>query len=309
VRYAQINSLTVSVIGLGCNNFGRALDPDATMSVVDAAIDQGVTFFDTSDNYGEGRSESYLAAALGDRRDHVVIASKFGQSFAQVEGSGGARPEYIRAAIERSLRQLDTDRIDLYQLHWPDPETPIADTIGTLAELVDEGKVIEIGCCNLDAAQLSEAIAASESAGLPLFVSNQVHYSMLHRDPEINGLADLCAAKGLSLLPYYPLACGMLTGKVDRGSQPTGRLAMDRYAHYLTDDNFDIVERLADFASQRRVTMAQVAIGWLLAQPVVPAITPGATSAEQMIENASAADWVPSPDDLIELEAALGPVA
>ncbi len=308
MRYSQINSLTVSVIGLGCNNFGRALDPAGTRSVVDAAIDQGVNFFDTSDNYGEGRSESYLAAALGDRRDDVVIASKFGQSFAQVEGSGGARPDYIRTAIERSLRELDTDRIDLYQLHWSDPETPIADTIGTMAELVDEGKVVEIGCCNLDAAQLSEAIAFSESAGLPLFVSDQVQYSMIHRDPEHNGLADLCAAKGVSLLPYYPLACGMLTGKVERGSQPTGRLAMDRYAHYLTDENFGVVERLADFAADRGVTTAQVAIGWLLAQPAVPAITPGATSAAQVAENASAADWVPSSDDLAELEAALGSV-
>ena len=309
MRYARINTLTVSVIGLGCNNFGRALDPDGTRQVVDAAIEEGVTFFDTSDNYGEGRSESYLAAALGDRRDDVVIASKFGQTFPQVEDSGGARPEYIRSAIERSLRQLDTDRIDLYQLHWPDPETPIADTIGTMAELVDEGKVIEIGCCNLGAAQLSEAIAVSESAGLPLFVSDQVQYSMLHRDPETNGLAELCAAKAVSLLPYYPLACGMLTGKVERGSQPTGRLAMDRYAHYLTEENFDIVERLSDFASRRGVTMAQVAIGWLLAQPTVPAITPGATSAAQIIENASAAGWVPTADDLDELEAALGPVA
>lgn len=308
MRYSQINSLTVSVIGLGCNNFGRALDPAGTRSVVDAAIDQGVNFFDTSDNYGEGRSESYLAAALGDRRDDVVIASKFGQSFPQVEGSGGARPDYIRTAIERSLRQLDTDRIDLYQLHWSDPETPIADTIGTMAELVDEGKVVEIGCCNLDAAQLSEAIAFSESAGLPLFVSDQVQFSMLHRDPEHNGLGDLCAAKGVSLLPYYPLACGMLTGKVERGSQPTGRLAMDRYAHYLTDENFGVVERLADFAADRGVTTAQVAIGWLLAQPAVPAITPGATSAAQVAENASAADWVPSSDDLAELEAALGSV-
>jgi len=308
MRYARVNSLMVSVIGLGCNNFGRALDPDGTRTVVDAAIDQGVTFFDTSDNYGEGRSESYLAAALGGRRDDVVIASKFGQSFPQVEGSGGARPEYIRTAIERSLRQLDTDRIDLYQLHWPDRETPIADTIGTMAELVDEGKVIEIGCCNLDADQLGEAIAVSESAGLPLFISDQVQYSMLHRDPERNGLADLCAAKGVSLLPYYPLACGMLTGKVERGSQPTGRLAMDRYAHYLTDENFDIVERLADFASDQSITVAQVAIGWLLAQPVVPAITPGATSAAQIVENTSASDWVPTAGDLDELEAALGRV-
>jgi aryl-alcohol dehydrogenase-like predicted oxidoreductase len=309
MRYAQINSLTVSVIGLGCNNFGRALDRDGTRSVVSAALDQGVNFFDTSDNYGEGRSESYLAAALGSRRDDVVIASKFGQSFPQVEGSGGARPEYIRSAIERSLGQLDTDRIDLYQLHWPDPETPIADTIGTMAELVAEGKVVEIGCCNLDADQLAQAIEASESAGLPLFVSNQVQYSMLHRDPEHNGLADLCAAKGVSLLPYYPLACGMLTGKVARGSRPTGRLAMDRYAHYLTDENFDVTERLADFAGDRQITMAQVAIGWLLAQPVVPAITPGATSADQVVENASGADWEPTASDLQELEAALAPVA
>ncbi|MDH3248538.1 MAG: aldo/keto reductase [Acidimicrobiia bacterium] len=309
MRYARIGSLEVSVIGLGCNNFGRALDLEGTKAVVDAALEAGVTFLDTSDNYGEGRSEAYLAAALGDRRDDVVIASKFGQSFPQVEGSGGARPEYIRRAIERSLRQLDTDRIDLYQLHWPDPETPIADTIGTMAELVDEGKVVEIGCCNLDAGQLAEAIAESESAGHPLFVSDQVEYSMLHREPERNGLADVCAANGVSLLPYYPLACGMLTGKVRRGSAPTGRLSMERYAHYLSDANFDVVERLGAFSAGRDLTMAQVAIGWLLAQPAVPAVTPGATSAAQVVENASAAHWVPTTDDLDVLEVALGPVA
>lgn len=306
MRYAQINSLEVSVIGLGCNNFGRALDLDGTKLVVDAALDAGVTFFDTSDNYGQGRSELYLAGALGNRRDDVVIASKFGQAFPQVEGSGGARPEYIRSAIERSLRQLDTDRIDLYQLHWPDPDTPIAETVGAMAQLVDEGKVVEIGCCNLDAVQLAEAIAASESAGHPLFVSNQVHYSMLHREPETNGLAALCEDKGVSLLPYYPLACGMLTGKIERGSEPTGRLSMDRYAHYLTDGNFDLVERLRGFASDREVTMAQVAIGWLLAQPSVPAITPGATKPAQVAENASASEWEPSDADLRELAATLG---
>lgn len=309
MRYAQIASLEVSVIGLGCNNFGRALDPEGTKTVVDAALDAGVTFFDTSDNYGEGRSEAYLAAALGNRRDDVVIASKFGQSFPQVEGSGGARPEYIRSAIERSLRQLDTDRIDLYQMHWPDPDTPIAETIGAMADLVKEGKVVEIGCCNLDAAQLGEAIAASESAGLPLFVANQVEYSMLRRQPEENGLVEVCLANDVSLLPYYPLACGLLTGKVSRGAAPTGRLSMERYAHYLVDANFDVVERLAEFSARRGVSMAQVAIGWLLAQPSVPAITPGATTADQVVENASSADWMPSPEDLAELDPLIGRTA
>lgn len=309
MRSAQISSLTVSVIGLGCNNFGRALDAEQSRSVVDAALEHGVTFFDTSDNYGNGQSESFLGAALGKRRDDVVIATKFGMPVAGVDGSGGAKPDYVGRAAERSLKELGTDHIDLYQLHKPDPNTPIGDTIGAMAALVEAGKVREIGCSNLDAGELEEAIATADSAGHPLFVSNQVEYSMLHREPEANGLSDLCVAKHVALLPFYPLACGMLTGKVERGATPEGRLAMDRYQHYLSGGNFDVVEQLQAFSVARSVEMAHVAIGWLLAQAPVPAITPGATRPEQIAANAEAADWQPTGEDLLELEAVLGPAA
>lgn len=302
MKKTRLGSLDVSVIGLGCNNFGRALDPDGSQVVVDAAFDSGINFFDTSDNYGQGRSESYLGTALGSRREDAVVATKFSMPVPGVEGSGGARPEYIRRAVERSLNELETDRIDLYQLHKPDPATPIAETIGAMAELVDAGKVIEIGCTNLDATQLSEALAASESAGHPMFVSDQVEYSMLHRAPETNGLTDVAGSAGVALLPFYPLACGMLTGKAVRRGTQTGRLSMDRYQHYLIDANFDIVDALAVFCEARGVSMAQLALAWLLSRPEVPAVTPGATSSEQVHSNASAGDWTPSADELSEIE-------
>ena len=306
MKYVGIGSLQISTIGLGCNNFGRALDPQGSVTVVDAAIDHGINFFDTADNYGQGRSEAYLGAALGSRRDEVVVASKFSVPVPGVEGSGGARPEYIRQAIERSLNQLGTDRIDLYQLHKPDPETPIADTIGTLADLVNEGKVVEIGCTNLDAEQLSEALDASRSAGQPLFVSNQIEYSMLHRAPETNGLSDVAADNGVALLPFYPLACGMLTGKAVRSGTQIGRLSMDRYQHYLSDANFDVVDELAQFCQEHGVAMAQVALGWLLSRESVPSVTPGATTVEQVASNVGAAEWNPTTEQLSRLDSIIG---
>jgi aryl-alcohol dehydrogenase-like predicted oxidoreductase len=306
MRTAWIGDLEVSVVGLGCNNFGRALDKEGSAAVVKAALEVGVNHFDTASNYGEGQSESFLGAALGRRRDDVVIATKVGVPIPGWEGSGGAAPDYVRKVLERSLTELGTEYVDVYMVHFPDPETPIEDTLAVMSAMVDEGKVRQIGCSNFDPGQLTEALAVSAERGWPPFVCDQVQYSMLHRDPEENGLADLCLDEGVALLPYYPLANGLLTGKTKRAGEPQGRLRMDRYQEYLTEENFDVVEAVEAFASERDVSMVQVALGWLLAQEAVPAVTAGATSPEQVRANAKAADWEPSAEDMAALEGLLG---
>lgn len=305
MRRARIGSLDVSVVGLGCNNFGRALDAEGTAEVVHAALDAGIDFFDTASNYGEGRSESLLGAALGSRRDEVVIATKFGVPIPGWEGSGGAAPDYVRAAADRSLRQLGTDHIDLLMIHFPDPEVPIEDTLGAMSELVAAGKVREIGCSNFEPAQLEEAVSAANALGLRM-VCDQVHFSMVHREPLHDGTLETARRLGVAILPYYPLASGLLTGRTRRGSVPQGRLAMDRYAHFLTDANFDLVDALEPYAFRRGLTIVQVALGWLIAQEGVPAVTAGATRPEQVRANAAAADWEPSEEDLAELASMLG---
>jgi aryl-alcohol dehydrogenase-like predicted oxidoreductase len=303
MKSAQLGSLEVSVIGLGCNNFGRALDQAGTDVVVLAALDAGITFFDTASNYGEGQSEGFLGNALGNRRDEAVIGTKFGLPVPGFEQSGGARPEYVHAAVERALRELRTDRIDLLQIHFPDPETPIEDTLGAMAELVEQGKVLEIGCSNFDVPLTAQANAASDKNGFPRLVSNQIEYSILERQPEETGLVDQASSVGVALLPYYPLASGMLTGKKRKGEAVEGRLNMDRYARYLTDRSYDIVEGLRGFAERRGVSMAPLAIAWLLAQPTVPSVTAGATKPEQIQSNIAAADIELTEGDLAEIEA------
>jgi aryl-alcohol dehydrogenase-like predicted oxidoreductase len=306
LRTSWIGELEVSVVGLGCNNFGRALDREGSKAVVDAAIEVGINHFDTASNYGEGQSESFLGSALGKRRDDVVIDTKVGVPIPGWEGSGGAAPDYVRQVLERSLTELGTDYVDVYMIHFPDPKTPIEDTLAVMSAMVDEGKVRQIGCSNFDAGQLTEALAVSAEKGWPPFVCDQVQYSMLHREPEENGLAELCLESGVALLPYYPLANGLLTGKTRRGGQPQGRLKMDRYQEYLTDENFDVVEAVEGFAGERGLSMVQVALGWLLAQDAVPAVTAGATTPEQIKANARAAEWVPTADDLTALRGLLG---
>lgn len=305
MRKTRVGGLDVSVIGLGCNNFGRALDAEASREVVDACLDVGIDFFDTASNYGEGQSEAFLGAALGGRRDEVVIATKFGVPIPGWEGSGGAAPEYVRAATDRSLRELGSDYIDLLMIHFPDPDTPIEDTLGAMSELVAEGKVREIGCSNFDAAQLGEAVDAADALGLSL-ICDQVHLSMVHRDPLNDGTLESARRLGVAVLPYYPLASGLLTGKVRRGQTPEGRLRSDRYQHFLTDENFDLVEALDAYATERDLSMVQVALGWLVALHGVPAVTAGATRPDQVRANAAAADWVPTADDLAELAGLLG---
>jgi aryl-alcohol dehydrogenase-like predicted oxidoreductase len=305
VRTATLGGLQVSRIGLGCNNLGRGLDQTETGALVDAALDNGVSFFDTARLYGNGESERFLGTALGARRDRAVIATKFGR-IPRVPDAPGADRAGIRESIEVSLRELGTEHIDLYQLHFPDDRTPIEETLEVLAELVDEGKVREIGCCNFDSAQLRVALDVSDANGWPRFVSNQVEYSMVHRDPERGGLSGLCEREHVALLPYYPLASGLLTGKSRRGERPKGRLQMDKYGRFLSDANFDVAERVERYADARGLSMVQVALGWLLSREAVPAVTPGATKPEQIAANAAAADWEPSQSDLDELEGLLG---
>ncbi|MGH9217142.1 MAG: aldo/keto reductase [Acidimicrobiales bacterium] len=297
----KIGSLDVSIIGLGTNNFGFRMDEADVPAVVDAALEAGVTFFDTADAYG--RSERRLAAALGARRDDVVVATKFASPLGAGR-PGGARPEYIRSAVERSLRELATDRIDLYQIHRPAPDTPIADTLAALDELVQAGTVREIGCSNFSAAQL---VAADEAVkdGAVRFVSVQNHYNLLHRADDADVLPT-CARLGLAHIPYFPLASGLLTGKYRRGeSPPEGtRLAAwgDRADAMLSDRNFDLIDRLTAWAEARGHTLLELAFAWLLAKPTVASVIAGATTVGQAQANA-AATWQLSRDEVAEVDA------
>jgi aryl-alcohol dehydrogenase-like predicted oxidoreductase len=295
-----IGSLEVSVVGLGCNNFGRRLDFDATSAVVDAALEAGITFFDTADTYGDTKSEEYLGRALGRRRDDVVVATKFGSKVD--EQRRGARPEYVRQAVEDSLRRLGTDRIDLYQLHWPDPEVPIGETLGALDELVKAGKVREVGCSNFSAEQLREAEEATRE-GAARFVSVQNEYSLLHREPEAEVIHE-CERLGMAFVPYFPLANGLLTGKYRRGqAAPAGsRLDSSRGEKMLTEENLAVVERLIEFSASRGHTILELAFSWLLRLPTVASVIAGATSAEQARGNAGAAGWQLTDEDLNEVD-------
>lgn len=305
MRTARIGSLEVSVIGLGCNTFGRGQDQDSANAIVAASLDAGVTYFDTADIYGEGQSESFLAKALGSRRDEVVVATKFGHPVPGLEGTGGAEPAYVRHAVERSLRELDTDYIDLYQLHRPKPPTPIADTIGAMLELVDEGKVREIAWCNASADESAEAAAA----GPRTFVSNQIEYSLINRDPEKEGQTAFAEANSIAVIPYRPLAKGMLTGRHQRGGEVAGtsRLASARYDRYRAEECWDLIERLRPFCAERDVSMGHVALAWLLSRQSVPAVIPGASNPEQARDNAAAGSFALSEEDVAELDALAGP--
>lgn len=303
MKTRTIGSLQVSVVGLGCNNFGWRIDADATEKVVNAALDCGINFFDTADIYGSGQSEEYLGRALGSRRDEVIIATKFGMPFD--EQRKGAKPDYIRQAVEDSLRRLGTDRIDLYQLHEPDPLTPIADTLGALDELVKAGKVLEIGCSNFTAEQLREAESVVKEGGAR-FVSVQNEYSLLHREPEGEVLPE-CERLKLAFLPYFPLASGLLTGKYRPGeAAPEGSRGKDKFAaQSFTDQNLALADALRKFAESRGHSLLELAFSWLLVRPVVASVIAGAKSPEQVKANAEAAGWALSQDELEEVNSIL----
>jgi aryl-alcohol dehydrogenase-like predicted oxidoreductase len=304
----KIGSLSVSVVGVGCNNFGARVDEQHTEEVIDAALDAGINFFDTADMYATGKSEELLGRFLAGRRGDVIIATKFGN---EMPGQGrGARPAYVRKAIDASLKRLNTDYIDLYQQHIPDADVPIAETLGVLDELVKVGKVREIGCSNFSAAQLRQARKTTDSSkGSGRFVSVQNEYSLLEREPEEEVLEE-CERQGLAFLPYFPLKSGLLTGKFRKGQpipEDTRVAKSDRYRKLLTDENLDRVEAFVGYAEAHGRTVLELAFSWLLAHDVVASVIAGATSASQIRQNASAAGWKLSPTDLDEIDALTQP--
>jgi aryl-alcohol dehydrogenase-like predicted oxidoreductase len=298
-----IGNIDVSVVGLGCNNFGRRLDAERTALVVNAALDAEINFFDTADVYGQGQSEEYLGKALGDRRKSVVIATKFGN---EMTGAGkGGHPDYVKQAAEASLRRLGTDYIDLYQMHVPDPHVPIAETLGALDDLVKAGKVLQIGSSNFSDAQIREAEAASLANNDPRFVTVQNHYSLLHREPEADVLPE-CAKLGLGFLPYFPLASGVLTGKVLHGQHaPEGSRLADSAGQnrWMTEHNMALAEALEQYATAKGHTLLELAFSWLLANPVVSSVIAGATRKEQIDANADATGWKLTKAELAEIDA------
>ena len=301
----KIGSLEVSIVGVGCNNFGARIDEARTKEVIDAGLDAGVNFFDTADAYANGRSEELIGRLLGNRRSQVIIATKFGL---EVPGQGrGARPEYVKKAFDASLKRLRTDYVDLYQQHVPDPDVPLAETLGALNDLVQAGKAREIGCSNFSGPQLREAEAEAIQFGTARFVSVQNEYSLLHRDPEAEVLGE-CERQGIAFLPFFPLKSGLLTGKYRKGQPiPEGtRVAKyDRYRQLLTDENLEAVERLIEYAESHRHTILELAISWLLAHRPVASVIAGASSAQQVRSNVSAANWRLRASQLEEIDALL----
>ena len=294
------NGPEVSVVGLGCNNFGGRLGIEGTRAVVEAALDAGVTLFDTADIYGGGgRSEKLLGEVLAGRRDRVLLATKFGMDMGDGAQERGSR-DYIRKAIERSLERLQTDYVDLYQYHRFDGVTPFEETFGALDELVQEGKVRFVGHSNLEARQIEEVDELCRQAGLTRPVSAQNQYSLLRREVE-EELLPTCERLRVGVLPYFPLASGLLTGKYRRAEpRPEGTRLSGR-DEVFTDQTFDKLEALERFGEQRGVTLLGVAIGGLLGQPAVASVIAGATKPEQVRANVAAAQWEPTPEDIAAL--------
>jgi aryl-alcohol dehydrogenase-like predicted oxidoreductase len=286
----------VTVVGLGTNNFGGRIDYDQSLAVIDAALDAGITLFDTADVYGD--SEEYIGRALEGRRDRVVLATKFGNPLDDAPDLPRGSRDYISWAVERSLRRLRTDVIDLYQMHRPDELTPIEETLGALHELVQEGKVRHVGSSNFTAQQIEEADRIARDRGLTWFVAAQNHYSLVERGVEADVLP-VCERLGIGMLPYFPLASGLLTGKYQHGVEATeGRLA----GREIPEERWERLEALKRFAEERGVPLLSVAIGGLLAMPAIASVIAGATKPEQARANVAAGEWEPSPEDLEALE-------
>ena len=300
------SGLQVSVIGLGCNNFGGRMDEQATRAVVDASLDQGITLFDTADMYGGGGlSEEYLGKALQGRRQDVLIATKFAWPMADGSLHRGASRRYIFEAVEASLRRLGTDFIDLYQVHLPDAETPLEETMHALDDLVRQGKVRYLGCSNFAGWQLVDAQWIARSEDRDGFISAQNLYNLLDRNIE-RELVPACNAHGVGILPYFPLASGFLTGKYRRGQDAPAGTRLSAWGHmadgYLTEANFDKLEALEAFASERGHSMLELAIGWLASQPNVSSVIAGATTPAQVEQNVEAGAWQLSQEDLTEVD-------
>jgi aryl-alcohol dehydrogenase-like predicted oxidoreductase len=309
MRYRALGNsgLIVSVVGLGCNNFGGRLDLAGTRAVVDAAVDSGITLLDTSDTYGGGgKSEEFVGEVLQGRRDRVVLATKFGHQNADMgygpaAGAKGGRG-YIRRAVEHSLRRLRTDYVDLYQIHTPDPHTPIAETLAALGELVAEGKVRYLGNSNFAGWQIAEAACVAEHHGDVPFISAQNHWSLLERAAEAE-VVPAARRFGLGVLPYFPLANGLLTGKIRRGRAAAEGTRLHGREGYVTQSKLDIVEALAAWGDAHGVSLLQIAIACLAEQPGCASVIAGAMTPEQVKSNAGAADWIPTAEELAEVDA------
>jgi aryl-alcohol dehydrogenase-like predicted oxidoreductase len=300
------SGLAASIVGLGCNNFGMRTDLEGSRAVIDRAIDLGITFFDTADVYGNrGGSETLIGQILGERRKNIVLATKFGVPMDDAGTLKGASRRYIMMAVEASLRRLRTDWIDLYQIHMPDPLTPIEETLRALDDLIRQGKVRYAGCSNFPAWKVVEALWASRELRINSFVSCQDEYSLVVRDIETDRIP-VMQSYGLGLLPYFPLASGVLTGKYKRNQPPPEgtRLAAwkSMVKRYGTEKNWDILEALEKFCAERNRTLLELAFGWLLSKPVVSSVIAGATKPKQLDLNVAAADWVLSPEDLAEVD-------
>ncbi|MGH7985132.1 MAG: aldo/keto reductase [Candidatus Binataceae bacterium] len=300
------SGLKVSLAGLGCNNFGMRIDKERSRAVVHRALDEGITLFDTADIYGnQGGSEEMLGRALGARRHRIVLASKFGMSMGAGPYLHGGSRRYIMNACEGSLRRLGTDYIDLYQFHTPDPDSPQEETLEALDTLIRSGKVRYVGCSNFAGWQLADARWISRSHGLAPYISAQNQYNLLDRSIE-RELIPACRHFGVGILPFFPLASGFLTGKYQRGTQPgkdTRFGAIQRLAdQVLNEANFAMLERLRNFAASRSHSMVDLAVGWLVARPEVASVISGATSPEQVTENAKAVDWKLDDADLEEID-------
>ncbi len=307
MRRLGTSGLKVSEVGLGCNNFGMRIDQKATQTVVDAALDAGITFFDTADVYGGTKSEEFLGKALGKRRADIVLATKFGMRIGDDERRRGGSRRWIMRAVEDSLTRLSTDYIDLYQFHSPDADTPIDETLRALDDLVTQGKVRYIGNSNFTGWQIADADWTA--AGATRFVSAQNLFSLLERKVEFEVLP-ACEHFGLGFLPFFPLASGLLSGKYRRGEKPPegSRLAAwgARGAAAMSDKNFDKVEKLEAWAAERDHTLLELAFAWLLGHEVVSSVIAGATSPEQVKTNAATAAWALTPDEVAEVGKLIG---
>jgi aryl-alcohol dehydrogenase-like predicted oxidoreductase len=303
------SGLKVSEVGLGCNNFAMRIDEAQTEAVVGAALDAGINFFDTADVYGQTRSEAFLGKALGQRRHEAVVATKFGVMIGKDESRRGGSRRWIMRAAEDSLRRLGTDYIDLYQLHTPDPDTGIDETLRALDDLVTQGKVLYVGCSNLSGWQIADADWIARTEGFAPFVSAQNEYNLLNRAVEAE-ILPACERFGLGMLPWFPLAAGLLSGKYRRGEPAPEGTRLAAWAALgqssLTDDTFDRIETLEAWAIARDHSLLELAIAWLLGRPVTSSVIAGATSPEQVRANAAAADWRLTPEEVDEVGKIVG---
>ncbi len=303
-KLGRPDGIDITVVGLGCNAFGRRLDEDASRPVIHAALDAGITFFDTAEIYGDGLSEEFIGRALEGRRDQVVLATKFGLRASHVPGKGSGSRANAMVAVDKSLKRLRTDHIDLYQFHMPDASTPIAETLEALNDMVTAGKIRLFGCSNFSPAQMREAIGFADDAGLRSFVTAQNQWSVLDRGIE-RDLVPVCAENGIGILPFYPLAKGLLTGKYRRDAPPPMGSRLARGAD-LERADFDVLEALEKFATGRGFDLLTLAISWLAAQPTTASVISGASRPEQLARNVAAAGWKMTPGDLAEIDRIVG---